>query len=276
MSMETFRRAIAWTPAGFEIRFSGFSEPYMNPLCTAMILYAHEQKRNIGLFTTLIGASMDDIEAVMSVLSFRQNKDSLIIHLPSDDKTEHFIVNDSYLKMLRYVLSAKGDNIDIHYHGRDLRKEVKKVVLESKRKAFFIKLINRSGNVKLSDEPPPKRLHGSIRCTRLGMHEHVILPDGRVTLCCNDFGLKHVLGNIYKDDYASIKSGKEMKKIFQGQDDESIDILCRRCQFAVKKEVLEAASKAPYSLINKRKHLKLWKILQKKKQDLYLKEKPQP
>lgn len=264
MSMETFKRAVSWAPPGFHIRFSGFTEPFMNPFCTEMILYAHSQKRHIALFTTLMGASMDNMKKILSTLSFRKGKDSLIIHLPSNDRTEHIIVNDAYLAMLRYVLSAKGNNIDIHYHGKDLREEVKRVVMQSKREALYVRLITRSGNVEIPDEPPPEKLHGSIRCTRLDMHEHTILPDGRVVLCCNDFGMKHVLGNIHTDDYATVRSSKEMEKIFRGQDDESLDILCRRCHFAVKKDVLSASATAPFSLSKKRKFMKVWRLLHEK------------
>jgi radical SAM protein with 4Fe4S-binding SPASM domain len=237
MSMETFRKAIAWAPPEFHIYFSGFSEPFMNPFCTEMILYAHKHKRHVGLFTTLMGASMKNMKAILSTLSFRQGEDWLVMHLPSDDKTERITVTDSYLKILQYVLAASGDNIDLHYHGNDLRKEVKWVVLSSHQEAYVSKLVSRSGNVTLPDESPPKRLRGSISCDRLlGMYGHTILPDGSVVLCCNDFGMKHVLGNIYTDNYMSIQSSKEMKKVLLGLDDKNIDILCRKCHFAENKD----------------------------------------
>jgi hypothetical protein len=92
------------------------------------------------------------------------------------------------------------------------------------------------------------------------MHEHTILPDGRVVLCCNDFGMKHVLGNIYNDSYEAVRSGREMRRIFRGQDNESINILCRKCHFAVNKNVLEASSAAPFSVSKKQLYVNLMKL----------------
>lgn len=267
MTMETFKKIVAWTPTEFEIRFSGFVEPFMNPRCAEMILYAKEQNRKVGIFTTLMRASLKDLKKIMFTLSFKKNEDSLIIHLPSNDNTEHFIINDFYLNKLRYVLSIKGDNIDFHYHGKDMQSDVKKVVIASPRKAFFVKLISRSGNVNAQLAPPTEKLKGKIRCSRFDMHGHTILPDGRVALCCNDFGLKHILGDIHKDDYKAIRQSKELKNVFQGQDDESIDILCRKCEFAIPKEVMDQAAQNKSSVADKRKNLEIWRILQKKKLD---------
>lgn len=87
------------------------------------------------------------------------------------------------------------------------------------------------------------------------MHEHVILPDGSVVLCCNDFGMKHVLGSIYKDNYESVRNSKEMKRILQGFDDENMDILCRNCNSAVRVSERLAYLKTPFTLPKIREHL---------------------
>jgi radical SAM protein with 4Fe4S-binding SPASM domain len=265
MSMETFQKAVSWAPPGFYIYFSGFSEPFMNPLCTEMILYAHKHKRHVGLFTTLMGATMKDIKKILTTLTIRPGEDGLIIHLPSENKIENIIVTGDYLQMLKYILSISGDNIELHYHGYNLRKEVKEVVTSLKRKVHFVKLVSRPGTIKLPNESLRKRLRGCIGCKRLGMHEHVILPDGTVVLCCNDFGMKHVLGNIYKEDYESVRNSKEMKRILRGFDNENIDILCRNCNSAINQADRLAYLKTPFSLEKMREHLKLLSLIKEMK-----------
>ena len=60
-----------------------------------------------------------------------------------------------------------------------------------------------------------------------------MLPDGRVLLCCMDYGMKHVLGNLTEQSYEEIMNGKEIDKIKAAiNGDESIDILCRGCSSA--------------------------------------------
>ena len=57
----------------------------------------------------------------------------------------------------------------------------------------------------------------------------MLLPNGDVILCSNDYGMKHVLGNIVSSGYDSLFNGIEFGKVRQGLQDESIDILCRDC-----------------------------------------------
>ena len=76
---------------------------------------------------------------------------------------------------------------------------------------------------------------GKISCSLCGqaLNHNILLPDGRVLLCCMDYGMKHVLGNLTEQSYAEIMNGKEIDKIKAAiNGDESIDILCRRCSSA--------------------------------------------
>ncbi len=60
-----------------------------------------------------------------------------------------------------------------------------------------------------------------------------MLPDGRVILCCQDFGMRHVLGSLLEDDYESIMYGDVMKSIEDSMMCENNEeILCRSCELA--------------------------------------------
>lgn len=75
-----------------------------------------------------------------------------------------------------------------------------------------------------------------LTCSFAGpeFNNHVVLPDGTVLLCCMDYGMQHVLGNLKTQTYDEIRNNWEMKKIFQGaQGDESVELLCRKCLSAV-------------------------------------------
>ena len=65
------------------------------------------------------------------------------------------------------------------------------------------------------------------------MNNNILLPDGTVVLCCMDYGLKHILGNILTDTFEEIMDGEEMRKVKEGMNgNETLDILCRNCSYA--------------------------------------------
>ena len=69
-----------------------------------------------------------------------------------------------------------------------------------------------------------KRLYGVIGCLR-ELNENVLLPNADVILCCMDFKLKHVLGNLLDSDYTSLFQGEGFSKVKNGlKDDKNIEI----------------------------------------------------
>ena len=77
--------------------------------------------------------------------------------------------------------------------------------------------------------------HGPIIC--MGMKElnhNILLPDGTVVLCCNDFSLQHVLGNLLEQSYNDIMDSEIIKKIKHAMlnDDGSKTLLCRKYAYA--------------------------------------------
>ena len=106
-------------------------------------------------------------------------------------------------------------------------------------------MFDRAGNLE-KQGLLHKNAKGKIRCmagskTNIGIWTPEVLPDGTVTLCCMDYGMKHVLGNIVKQSWEDIYAGAEYQKILKGFEDETIDILCRNCTGAVGLEELPSS-----------------------------------
>lgn len=95
---------------------------------------------------------------------------------------------------------------------------------------------DRAGN--LDDDiliSATRKRHGKISCSLCGqaLNHNILLPDGRVLLCCMDYGMKHVLGNLLQQSYEEIINGSEMQRLKCAiNGDESIDLLCRGCSSA--------------------------------------------
>ena len=73
------------------------------------------------------------------------------------------------------------------------------------------------------------KIGGGYYCNRaLRMNHNVLLPNGDVVLCCMDFGMQHVLGNLKRQSYEEIMQGREMRKIKQ-ELLEAVHVICGKC-----------------------------------------------
>ena len=97
-------------------------------------------------------------------------------------------------------------------------------------------MTDRAGNLNESDLIQNNLTEGKIICGNSHngeLNSYIVLLDGRVVLCCMDYGLKHVLGNINTDSLNEIQDGEMMQYVRAGMDgDISKDILCRSCSMA--------------------------------------------
>ena len=87
---------------------------------------------------------------------------------------------------------------------------------------------------KESTDPTKNNVHktGHIRCSK-DLRENVLLPNGDVVACCNDYGLEHSFGNLMEKDYQALFSSKGFKRLEDLMKDDEKDLLCRRdCKHA--------------------------------------------
>lgn len=220
MSLDTFKTCLDRLPARVDIDFSGFCEPWLNPDCTAMVLYANQRGHRISVFTTLAGLKPEDIEK-LSGIPFKQFR----VHLPAAENEENIDVNEAYLATL-VKLSASPIQAKFHFHGCQLHPKLKH--LADRLVSIKNDLIPRAGNLEHPDVPRPVRLPGRISCER-GLQYNVLLPNGDVALCCQDYGLKHVIGNLLNDPYESLFKSPVFQQVQQGLKNDKFDILCRHC-----------------------------------------------
>ncbi len=231
MTFKTFKKCIDKIPTKEEIRFSGMSEPWLNKKCTKMLLYANKRKHKISIFTTLVGMKISDIDVIESVaIRF------LAVHLPNQAMTEKININEHYLKVLQRLSKSK---IKFSLHTRlkatiplKLKKILRNLNVELR------PLSNRAGNINLKSVSPLQRKRGKIRCAwkpNLRTSNYtVLLPNGDVLFCCQDFGMQHILGNLLLHNYKSL-FGKEFLSIKKNmQQDKAPDSLCRHCEHAIK------------------------------------------
>lgn len=204
LSLYDFKTIIDKIPREIKITFSGFSEPFLNYYTMDMIEYAAQKGHKIDLYSTLIGLKTEDVSRLAKIgLNF------FVLHLPDSLGNAHILITEEYLHTLAMVL--KNINIDI---------------FSVMNKSFPNN--GRAGN--LSEFKGHRK--GFFRCTYLENNIFVLLPSCDVVLCCNDYGLQHVLGNLLTQDYIEIVNCKEYKTIKRNRFMLDGDILCRKCKCA--------------------------------------------
>jgi len=96
---------------------------------------------------------------------------------------------------------------------------------------------NRAGNNETGEKTPKK--YGPLLCTRAfkngvnTLDDNVLLPNGDVCLCCNDYGMDHVIGNLVSSDYSSLFQSKEFQNVRDKLSQYDSDIMCRTCNWSM-------------------------------------------
>ena len=98
---------------------------------------------------------------------------------------------------------------------------------------------NRAGNVKTEGAQKRESLiepREKIKCCFCGddLSNSVVLPDGTLLICNMDYGMKHVLGNLYEEDYDTIRSKGELQRVLRAMkgEEDMEELLCRSCLLA--------------------------------------------
>lgn len=63
------------------------------------------------------------------------------------------------------------------------------------------------------------------------MNHNILFPNGEVALCCMDYGMQHIIGNLKDDQYYDLFRSEEYNKVVLGQQKYS-DVLCRTCEYS--------------------------------------------
>ena len=223
LKLEDFVCCIDKLESNVDINFTGYSEPWLNPECTEMVLYAHEKGHRLGVSTTLEGMTFEDIEKIKHIPF-----EFFWVHLPSKESYMNLKVDDEYLEKLRSLIQTEIKS-QFHYHGKAVHPKLEQLEKNIKE----IVLFDRAMNVTNKNDDLPENMQksfvkkGKIACDRI--YQNVLLPNGDITLCCMDYGNKHVLGNLINDSVKEIEKSEESKLIKDGLLIESHDILCRTC-----------------------------------------------
>ena len=238
LSFEKYKEIIDKLPKEVRITFAGFTEPWLHKECTNMLLYAHEQGHPVSVFTTGIGMKEEDVERLKDIPYFGDPNGGFVLHLPDQEMIAKHPITDRYLKVLDRFAEYAGEiqNFRLMSMG-ELHEKVKDIFPQPGESAMW----SRAGNLNREVILKPELLNLTDRFRSIyhgeephtcgcdeRLYHNVLLPNGDVSLCCMDYGLEQILGNLFESEYDEI-----MPKPFSCFD------LCNYCENAVKPEIIK-------------------------------------
>lgn len=215
LRLDDYKKAIDKVHPGTRIDFSGMCEPFVNKHCTDMILYAAEKGFPLALYTTLQGATLNDLDRLKDV-----RFEVVTIHLPDRNGRSRFNITQEYKELL-----TKWPCNNYSCHG-DIDWDVMPYIPGGRNLITFMH--DRAGNVECRQHIKMET-HQKIWCVTSGreMDHNVLLPNGDVLMCCMDYGMTGVFGNLFTQSYDEVLHSDAAERMRRTLDEgESI---CRHC-----------------------------------------------
>ena len=227
LEISTFKEIMAKIPKYVRIDFSGYVEPFSHSQCDELIDIAIESGHPVCLYTTLQGVKTNYVERLVDYIESGLIN-PFVIHLPDDSgNMPGFKLQDSYIEILSRLLPREQvttmtmsptaqvlpelytklrslDNADI------LLSKLPKDSFTGSTRAGSLntKKVEENQLVKVKGVTPP------LSCSTTPFYDHnVLLPDGRVQLCCMDYSLKHTIGNIIDSSYSDLFVSKSFTEL---------------------------------------------------------------
>ena len=215
-------KVLSQLPKDTRIDFSGMSEPWANPHCTEMLETVLFMGYSIAIYSTLYG--MTDPERVRKVLEDHPNQvDVIMLHLPdangnmkgwkNSEEWQHAAAVISHTNVPCGVGAMTMDSSGWQGHTRADSLNTEQVAGQ----VISLTPINSF----------------PLTCRSTPFYDrNVLLPNGDVVLCCMDYNLKHIIGNLLTQTYEEIFKGKPLLDLIEINEEPKFSkcSICKSCE----------------------------------------------
>lgn len=232
LSLENFKVLIDKIPSEIRITFAGFVEPWLNKNCSDMLLYAHQKSHPISVFTTGIGMNIEDIEKIKDIPYAGNPNGGFVLHLPDNERLAKHPISAKYIKVLEKFKEVQNSIQNFYIMSMGPVHDSIKHIFDD---AVVPSMWSRAGNLLGEAILKPELMnvkdrfqsiyHGEKEMTcncEERLYHNILMPNGDVSLCCMDYNLDNILGNLYKQSYNDL-----LPRPF------SCFNICRNCENAI-------------------------------------------
>lgn len=212
LSLDNFKVIIDKIPKEIRISFAGFTEPWLNQECTDMVLYAHEQGHSIAVFTTGIGMSIEDMQKIKHIPFSLGPNSGFVLHLPDRENKAKHPITKKYIELLNYIKDISQEIVNFRTMAMG---PIHDDIVDIFPTAPIYEMWSRAGNLIGEAILKPElnnfnfskitRIEPNVTCFCVErLYHNVVLPNGDVSLCCMDYGLEYIIGNILMQEYEDL------------------------------------------------------------------------
>jgi hypothetical protein len=219
MTVDNFKTILSTVPDYVRIDFSGMAEPWANAGCTDMLQYALERGHHIGVYTTLYGIEVKDADRILDLLGAHAPQVEVVcLHLPdAKGNMRGWRTSAEYGKVLvRFMNFGQMGLVHVEAMTMDRRGSVHPRIRSYVGELAEWTGLTRAGSLDLAeigDQPVEEtpRYETPVACSYTPFYDqNVVLPNGDVVLCCMDYGMKNVIGNLLTGNYWALFNSDSM------------------------------------------------------------------
>lgn len=236
MTLENIKKYFSTIPKDLEVHFAGFSEPLVGDEFLDILQWLTGEGYKSTIFTKLNGVELKVLKKAIEI-----GVEAVNIHITDNNNRTLIKEDESYIdkisKALR-ILKHKDVYTMVTCLG-EVSENLKEVLNKYDSISLNIgsNFINgRAGQVKREYINETEYRTNSIDCCKSlnrNLKFNVLLPNGIVTLCCMDFGLNHILGNLKEQSYEEVHNRDMANHVRERMEDiDKGDIICRHCDFS--------------------------------------------
>ena len=229
-------RILVKLPKDTRIDFSGMSEPWANPECTSMLEEVIYMGFDVAIYTTLYG--MKDPARVKKVLEDHPNQVKVVmLHMPDNNgnmkgwkPTQEWMNAFEIMSTLQVPCGVGAMTMD------------KNGVVHEFLRPYVSQLAGWVGHTR-ADSLNTDQIKGQpisitpintfpLTCASTPFYDrNVLLPNGDVVLCCMDYNLKHIIGNLLTQSYEEIMNGDKLAEIINWNEEDKFNkcSICKSC-----------------------------------------------
>ncbi|MCI8299583.1 MAG: hypothetical protein HFI69_04405 [Lachnospiraceae bacterium] len=230
LKMDNFIQILKHIPTVTFIRFCGMCEPFLNPECADMIVYAKEHGFCVDCYSTLVGLKISDVTRVLDAV------DDFVPHIPDKNGNAVIEVTDEYISVLKMVLEYKRDGKRlvkiVSVHG-EIDDRIKGLIPEDIEISCCMQ--DRAGNLDGEDlEIIRYEFESPVRCEfcHNRLDSNILLPNGDLLMCCMDYGMEYIFGNLLEDPYEKVVNSTEANRIRAALISGNPKTICNYCMCA--------------------------------------------
>lgn len=234
-----------------------YNEPTIDPYFIQRVDMIRKAQLHLTLYTNGSCLTEDKLTALANL---GQYLNKIEINLPSLDMEEYKKItgNINLQGVLENIQQAYTMHLPVgiivngHLKKQfQWTKKIKAALKGSIQSAVPSCLNDRAGNVKNEYAQNIAIKDAYLAGCHILKNSVIVLWDGSVTICCNDYNRENIIGNIQKENLADIVHSEKYKDIcnqVQGLVEADKSFICRKCYYAkcaldIKKDLLDFLNK---------------------------------